>query len=967
MPLGARDIMMVVRARDLASRTLRNIGTNMGVMGTKAGQLQTSLFNIGSALTTVGLGMAAAGAAGVTWFDNSIDAAIKYNNEAAKTLTQTDGLGAKLEDIKDIARDVAREIPAPFEQMQTSLYDVFSSMDVNLDQSRMLLREFSRAAVAGQVDLQDATRGTIGILNAYGMEAEEVHRVNDIMFQLVRKGVGTYGEFNSTIGLAVPAAVRAGQSVETLAGMMAFMTRNGVSASRSASSAMRALENLSDPRIVKRMEDMGITVRDAAGNFVPMSDVVEQLGKKLEGLPKPEKAAVLQELLKGAGNSAQARRFWNLAIENYDEFQQRVDEMIGSAGAMEDAYKIMFEDPQVQLQLLKNNYEVLRTEVGDKLLPIKVKLAQAALKVIDAWNRLDERTQGLIIKIAAFGSAFALVAGIAVTVVGGMLALIAVIMSMGATFGGAVAIIGGFLGALALIPVAAYLIITHWETLVGWAKKLWGWFKSLSDWVKPLVAGLAAFAVAGWPIVGVITAIVTAGYLLYKNWDKIWPYIVDGWGAVQRAASSVWQTMQKVWDWISKVAVGVWHDLNGAWQATVDAFKAGWKWFDDNFGKGFRKIFGAIGKEVPAVLKEVGQTVVSVFNTMMKPISAFGGIFRDLFAGLTADIQKVAVHIQLMWAYAQPALSMMKDSVVLAFNIIKEIILFVMDLARERVQFILGVIAAAWDSFGGILIDLVKRTWNFVSTFISNIVKIISNLIQAFLNIIQGDWGEAWNNIKAVFKAAWDNIWAALQFVFGNMKIFFTQLPGKILGFIGNVGSLLYGTGKSIIQSLLNGLNNIWNNIAGWFRGVANKIISYIPNPGRILLDIGKKIIEGLWNGMKQVWEGAKNWVGGLGGAIVDLKGPPAKDAILLTNNGKLIMKGLQKGLMQEWTNVEKLLGSMTDSVSPSFTVNGAMSGNVPVNPISGSGLTVMGDLVVREEKVVDDMDWFARTRMSGV
>lgn len=967
MPLGARDIMMVVRARDLASRTLRNIGNNMGNMATKQGALANQLFNIGSAMSTVGLGMAAVGAVGVTWMDNSTDAAIKYNNEARKTMTQMDGIKSSLEEVKDIARDVAREIPAPFEQMQESLYDIFSSMDVNVAGSKTLLREFSRAAVAGQVDLSDATRGTIGILNAYGMEVEDVHRVNDIMFQLVRKGVGTYAEFNSTIGLAVPAAVRAGQGIETVAGMMAFMTRNGISASRSASSAMRALENLSDPRIVKRLENMGVSVKDAAGEFLPMADVVGQLGQKLEGLPGPEKSAVLQELLKGAGNSAQARRFWNLAITNYDEFQQRVDEMIDSGGAMADAYKIMFEDPQVQIQLLKNQYEILRTEIGDELLPIKLKLAQAAMKVLDAWNGLDDGTKSLIIKIVAISSAFMVFAGIALTVVGGLTALVAIIMSMGIGFGAAVGILAGFLGVLAALPVVAFLLITHWETLVGWAKQLWEWFKNLSDFVKPLVAGFAAFALAGYPIVGVLAAIVTAIVLLWQNWDTIFPLIVAGWGKVQEAASTVWRLMQRFWDWLSGAGVKAWHKLVDAWDDFIGAIKKGWKWFDDKFGKGFQRIFGAIGKEVPAVLREVIETFIEVGEHFNKYV------VQPLLAGINwiqGAFERFRTAAEFAWIYIRIGIEAAVGMIRVAFDILVEIIQFAMTVIGTRVEIAVGIIVAWFRNFGGTIIDLVTVAWNSITRIIENVIKIISNAIQLFLNIIQGDWGEAWDNVKNILSAAWDLILNAIVTYFDAIKIFFTQMPSNIVGFIGEVGRLLFDKGRQIIRSLWQGMGDIIDSVWQWIRRLGGRIQDSIPNPLGILFEIGRMILKGLWEGMKDVWEDTSSWLEDVAMFIPNLKGPPAKDAVLLVDNGKLVMQGFQKGLIKGWTDVKKTLGGMTDSLSPNFNINGAMSGtngNGPVNPVSGAAMIVQGDLVVREEQVVDDMDWFARTRLSGV
>src|SRR5262245_23190362 len=190
----------------------------------------------GSAVAGVGIGLTAVGLAGLEFFKASTEAAVEYNQQAALTLTQVDQVGVSLQTIKDIGRDVAAAIPAPFEEMQSSLYDIFSSMDVDVNGAKTLLEAFSKGAVAGQVDVQQAGRATIAIMNAFKVPVSDVNKVMDVQFETVRKGVITYDELSSTIGRAIPSAVRAGQSYATLGGMIAFMTRNGLSAAQASTS-----------------------------------------------------------------------------------------------------------------------------------------------------------------------------------------------------------------------------------------------------------------------------------------------------------------------------------------------------------------------------------------------------------------------------------------------------------------------------------------------------------------------------------------------------------------------------------------------------------------------------------------------------------------------------------------------------------------------------------------------------------
>ena len=284
MPLGTREVLLIIRARDQATRVIADVGRAFTNLEGEAAASAASGIKAGSAIAGVGIGLTAVGLTGLSFFKNATQAAADYNQTAALTLTQVQQTGVSLEQIKDIGRDVAASIPAPFEQMQAALYDIFSSMDVGIDGARILLTEFATAAVAGQTDVQTAGRATISIMNAFKVPISDANKVLDAQFATVRVGVINYQELASTIGRAIPSAVRAGQSYQALGGMIAFMTRNGLSAAQAATSAARALDLLSNPKFAKHMHDFGIEVYDAQGNIRPMVDVIHDLQAKFKDL-----------------------------------------------------------------------------------------------------------------------------------------------------------------------------------------------------------------------------------------------------------------------------------------------------------------------------------------------------------------------------------------------------------------------------------------------------------------------------------------------------------------------------------------------------------------------------------------------------------------------------------------------------------------------------------------------------------
>ena len=431
MAMGVREILLVMRARDQASRVIANVASQVNTLGARSTMLGSSMMGVGMGMTLVGAGMSAVGAAGISFFNDATKTATEYNRQAALTLTQTDNLKVSTRDLEEIGLSVARSIPVPLEQMQSSLYDIFSSMEVSTSQAKDLLKLFAKEAVAGQVDIQTAGRATISLMNAFKVPVEDANKVLDFQFQLVRKGVGSFDEFSKTIGRSIPSAVRAGQTYETLGGMLAFLTRNGLSTAMASASAARALDAMSNPTVTQRIQDMGIATKDAAGNFRPLTDVLRDLTFKFKDLTAPERAAAMKELFSGAGGTIQARRFFDLVFTNFDEFEGRVKDMGNSKGALEDAYKTMFNTPQSDMVEMNNKYKEMSIIIGRELLPIKIALVEAVGSLVGIFNNLPGPVKYAIVGFGALVTVLLLLSGIFLLVSGSIITMTALFAMMG--------------------------------------------------------------------------------------------------------------------------------------------------------------------------------------------------------------------------------------------------------------------------------------------------------------------------------------------------------------------------------------------------------------------------------------------------------------------------------------------------------------------------------------------------------
>ena len=159
----------------------------------------------------------------------------------------------------------------------------------------------------------------------------------------------------------------------------------------------------------------------------------------------------------------------------------------------------------------------------------------------------------------------------------------------------------------------------------------------------------------------------------------------------------------------------------------------------------------------------------------------------------------VAAKSQAVWAAITGAIStavnVVKAVVRTGFALVKAYVTTYVNLWR-------AVISAAW----------------------RGIMAVVSGAVNAVKAYVRG-----WAAIVGWIKGYWDRAVGAVRTAVSTLLGVVRGIPGRIKSSLGHLGSLLYDSGKSIIQGLIDGIRNMAGNVYGAVKDVLAKARNLLP------------------------------------------------------------------------------------------------------------------------------------------
>ena len=326
----------------------------------------------------------------------------------------------------------------------------------------------------------------------------------------------------------------------------------------------------------------------------------------------------------------------------------------------------------------------------------------------------------------------------------------------------------------------------------------------------------------------------------------------------------------------------------------------------------------ALSDQITPALREfvqLGTDGLSELTTAIQNIGEDGGFenVAEVVGNLVADIVGKAGEMipAFVGVVTQIGISVTEKIPELVGVIVPAIIEATPLILAAGIQMLGGLVQAVVDS----LPTLLEAVTQMVNDLADNIEENGPEMQQAFFDVL--------TTLLNTIVEYGPELLAALARVIGDL----------VLSVANAAGDMLRSAGE-FIGGFISGSDEKYADLRKWFADLPGKLVNALGDVGSILWDAGRSILTGFWDGLKSVWSGITDWVSGIAGTIASLKGPLPYDRKVLVENGLALMSGLQRGLQRGFEDevepyISALAGEIEDgmSFSPSLAYSAAGSG----------------------------------------
>lgn len=201
---------------------------------------------------------------------------------------------------------------------------------------------------------------------------------------------------------------------------------------------------------------------------------------------------------------------------------------------------------------------------------------------------------------------------------------------------------------------------------------------------------------------------------------------------------------------------------------------------------------------------------------------------------------------------------------------------------------------------------------NPIVWIIALIIALIAVIVLAILN---------WDKIVAVFKLSWIMVVAAFEDAKSAISLIMTAIGDFFADRVDQAKLVFawFGTLPGRFADWIGGVKDAsvakFTLFIDWVKGLPDRILGALGDLGSLLTNAGKEILQGLLDGVDSMWSSVESKFASLTAMIPNWKGPASVDRDLLKGPAGLIMGGFAEHLESLFPMVRGVLSDLTSEI----------------------------------------------------
>ncbi len=357
----------------------------------------------------------------------------------------------------------------------------------SLDESILAVGPALHLAAAEGMSLERAAEINADVLNQFGLGAEQAGRGADFLAKTSNLSSTNVEGLYNALKYAGPAAKKYNVTLEETGAALTVLSGKGIKGEAGGTAVRAVMDGLYAPvnDARKVIKALGIAIYDAQGKALPFAKVLQNTDKAISGLTEERKNAALQKIF---GTSAAGTA--NVLMEaSRGPLAQYTDALRDARGESERIAKVQEDNLIGDLTVLASKFSSVAIAIYQGVAPALRWFTQLCSSVVSTVGDFVTKYPTLAKVLTWVASAFAVVMA-AMLPVGLLLSSLSVLSSI---FGFAFAAINPTLllvaGAVLALVTAGTLLYQNWDTIKQKAAELWEWVSDIFTKIGDTIAG----------------------------------------------------------------------------------------------------------------------------------------------------------------------------------------------------------------------------------------------------------------------------------------------------------------------------------------------------------------------------------------------------------------------------------------------------------------------------------------------